>query len=56
MLANRLSVTTYFNYRKEGHKSYACPKPHKARVIHKINNNKLDTTDYIDNKLGKEEA
>ena len=56
MLANRLSVTTYFNYRKEGHKSYTCPKLQKARVIYKINNNNLGVTDYIDNKLGKEEA
>jgi len=56
MLANRLPTATCFNYRKEGHKSYACPKPQKARVIHKINNNNLGVTDYIDNKLGKEEA
>ena len=56
MLANRLPTATCFNCGKEGHKSYACPKPQKARVIHKINNNNLGVTDYIDNKLGKEEA
>ncbi len=56
MLANRPPVATCFNYGKEGHKSYACPKPQKARVIHKINNNNLGVTDYTEDKLGKEEA
>jgi hypothetical protein len=47
-----------FNYNKAGHKSYACLKPQKPGIIHKIKGEDSDTnvTNVTNKDLEKEQA
>jgi hypothetical protein len=53
-LASELSRITCYNYSKEGHKAFACPKPRKPGTIHKIDKQKQEL-DSIDKELEKED-
>ena len=51
------SNITYYNYKKTEYKIVTYSKPYKLSEIYKINENRqgLDSTDIIDEDLGKED-
>jgi hypothetical protein len=58
ILALRVPVIICFNYNKARHRSYACPKPQKSDIIHKIKKKDFNTnvTNVINKDLKKEQA